>query len=721
MASAEEYARWIVANQEKKGSPEFETVANAYKVARGLSAQTQQSAETPQVPKDSNPLSVIAPILSGMTGTMRGGANLITPRSQLGTAMWPPTEEGGLTTLGQFADPLAWGIAGGVGKLLPYAKVTGQGILGASKAIGKNIFGGAAAGGAISGLSTSGDPQGILSGAEVGATANVVLPPTISLAARGAGRIWDVLVGRYGAVKASEIARNAAGGDLSAIRAATAAGAQGETATQAAAGVNSDTWNALGELAVRNDRTSQFSRLAERQSQDQVDALRRISGGATQTEARQVAEQSKTALNQITTPMRETELGAAGTAGTVGADLQAQADALRRGAFSKGTDVRRLSEAQQIAEDLAQSGRARLDDRMLGGNPPASGLPRLSGRYAYATELSDVAERIAQLSADDSVILGTRARFKQMQVDSLAAHGLKPLDGGAIIRALDAKIADPSIGSEIMKEKVLTTVRNRFSQWTNAGGVIDSSAIYGIRKSAVNDAIEQLMGSADPKAKSKAAAGILQEIKPLIDDAIEKAGGTGWRDYLKTFETGMNQINQQKMGAKLMGLFQESPKEFVAVARGDRPKVVEKIFQTEYDLSKAMGEKVKPIQGAADFLERNRRISEGAARGEGALSGILSETISRFKLPNWINAKIAVTNRALIELESRVNKQTMEKLVSGMKTGQTANELLSTLPTSERNKVLNALVQSRVSMLPAISGMQGIFGQHQPQGILRQE
>ena len=34
MATAEEYAQWIVSNQDKKGSPEFETVAAAYKVAK---------------------------------------------------------------------------------------------------------------------------------------------------------------------------------------------------------------------------------------------------------------------------------------------------------------------------------------------------------------------------------------------------------------------------------------------------------------------------------------------------------------------------------------------------------------------------------------------------------------------------------------------------------------------------------------------------------------
>ena len=35
MASAEDYANWIVANADKKGTPEFETVASAYKIARG--------------------------------------------------------------------------------------------------------------------------------------------------------------------------------------------------------------------------------------------------------------------------------------------------------------------------------------------------------------------------------------------------------------------------------------------------------------------------------------------------------------------------------------------------------------------------------------------------------------------------------------------------------------------------------------------------------------
>ena len=47
MASAQEYAKWIVDNQDKQGTPEFETVAKAYQMSR--------SREQPQQPRQPAP------------------------------------------------------------------------------------------------------------------------------------------------------------------------------------------------------------------------------------------------------------------------------------------------------------------------------------------------------------------------------------------------------------------------------------------------------------------------------------------------------------------------------------------------------------------------------------------------------------------------------------------------------------------------------------------
>ena len=48
MASAEAYAKWIVDNQDKKGTPAFDTVANAYKAARGATSESPVEQPTEQ-------------------------------------------------------------------------------------------------------------------------------------------------------------------------------------------------------------------------------------------------------------------------------------------------------------------------------------------------------------------------------------------------------------------------------------------------------------------------------------------------------------------------------------------------------------------------------------------------------------------------------------------------------------------------------------------------
>lgn len=649
-----------------------------------LSALDKLLVAGPNIPQP------VVDVAAGASGLMRGGANLIS--SGLGDKIWPKSvsQDSGFRTAGQFLDPVSWAVGGGVGKLLPYIPVMGRGAVEGIKATGRNLFSGGVAGGVIGGLSDEGDAA---TGAGIGAGLNVVLPPAISAAARGAGKVIDEARGKVTDIKAANILRQAAGNDLAAIRAATAAAPDEITAAQATAGIKNDTWNALEDLAKRADKESYFSRLSEKQRQDVLDGLRRIAGGANQTEARQSAEATKGALNTLTTPMREIELGAANTAGKLLPRLQAEADRLSGAASSKVEDVRRISSAQEIADRYAQSGRYRLD-----ADSQPSGMPRLSGKYSYPAELERTGERLAQGSADDSLILGAGARDAQARADSLAAHGLKPLDTEKMVATIESKLSNPSIGVSDVNKRVLTRISRKIQEWTErGGGVIDARALYEIRKNSVNEEVERLMRGADPTMQAKRAAGILREVRPLIDYSIQAAGGTGWRNYLNTFEAGAKQIDQKRMGAKALDLFESSPKQFESLAAGNEPRMVEKIFRSEYDIAGAMGGKMNPIDRAAAYLSREREILEGAARGRGGLETILEENISKFKLPNWINAKIAVTNRALSEIENRVNKATMNRIYYAMKTGKSANELLNTLPTADRVKVLGAIIRGQAT------------------------
>tara|TARA_R110000868_G_scaffold147763_2_gene369375 strand:+ start:4519 stop:6675 length:2157 start_codon:yes stop_codon:yes gene_type:complete len=654
-------------------------------------------------------------LLSGLTTTMRGAANLLP--GNIGDKIWPKSQDkSGFETVGAVLDPVAWGIGGVVARALPYAKVLGSGGVNAAKAIAKNLTGGAIAGGTVSGLSSSGDAQQTGEGAAAGAVINALLPSAISAGGKTAAFLTDAVSGNLAKIKAGNVVRQAAGADLPAVRAAYAAAAPGETATQATAGLKRDTLDALGKFTSTADETSFFSRQAAAEKQAMLDAIRKIAGGANQTEAITTASKSKAALNRITTPMRETVGEAADTAGTVGARLQGEADRLSGFAADKVADVRRLEAAGQLAETGANAGGKMSIGQSV---PEIYGMPRVPGRYSYGTELAKRADEASQGAADASLLGGKAARFKQMQADSIAASGLKPLEGAPLIRELDAMIANPKIGSETMQEKVLTNVRNRMEQWTKENGTIDFDALYGIRKSAVNDAIETLMGAADPKTKASAAAGILTKIKPSMDAAITKASGGGpeWANYLSTHSAGMKAIDQQKMGAKALGLLETSPAGFEKLVSGNDPKAVRKIFDTEFDIASAMGDKIKPMQVVSDALARNRGIDEGANRGGQALRGIIEQNTPSFKLMNLLDPRIAIINRVLGEGELRVGEAMKKNLIDGMKSGKSAEELINALPLSERNKVVKALVdvQGGMSQYPTRAGIVGASHQGERQ------
>lgn len=94
MATADQYAEWIVNNQGKKGTPEFDTVAEAYKVAR--------SEQTQPVNTNVAPIENIAPQVE-----MQPERSMISDIGRQAGLAGRYVAEGTANTLGIFADPLA--------------------------------------------------------------------------------------------------------------------------------------------------------------------------------------------------------------------------------------------------------------------------------------------------------------------------------------------------------------------------------------------------------------------------------------------------------------------------------------------------------------------------------------------------------------------------------------------------------------------------------------
>lgn len=476
---------------------------------------------------------------------------------------------------------------------------------------------------------------------------------------------------------AAAITRKAAGEDLDTIRAILNQDKSGLTVADLLADLDRNQIHALGELARTKDTTNFYSKLDKFRKQNQETTLNNLAGGATNTEILNNLAKSKQALTDVTTPMRETNLAAANT-GKLKQGLEQQATTLGEVAANKVDDVRRFTAARdRLSTAGAKRGAAET------GRPTPN-------KYTLEGEMSDAAERVATRAAEDSLKYGEGARFAQRRADSLAAEGLTPLDTDGVIRDINAKLNNPKIGVSDVNRKVLTTVANKIKEWTaRNGGVIDVNALYEIRKGTVNEVIESL--GKDPKTSAKYAAKLLGEVRPLIDDAIIKAGGTGWKDYLDTFSHGMDVINQRKMAQVARDLYKKSPDEFVALVRGERPDLVEQIFGSgRIDLKAEMGGKFQALDNVAHELERASKIKGGAELGAAHLKDIAKQETPKLRIP-FFGLKATVGNAVLKELSGRINDKTMQILERGFQSGKNFEDMLNEVPFGDRGRVYNAL------------------------------
>ena len=520
-----------------------------------------------------------------------------------------------------------------------------------------------------------------------GRAAAPVIAKGAEYVSKGIGKVVDLK--NLPKQRAARIAREAVGEDLDTARnALRAAFTEDVTAAQALARIdpktgapmlNMPTAQALLQRASSRDPRF-FTTMFGEQEAARYNALADIAGGANQTAARAAQKEMKNMLNQRLIPVLETELGAANIAGELGPKFRTEAARFGQAAADKVEDVRRFSAAAERAGTKQVI--------------PVPGQPRAPQRYTYMGELAERAEQVAADAAEGSLRFGEAARFNQAAADSLAAHNLKPLKTESIVSAIDRKLADPAIGPNKDVQRVLTRVRDDLTEWTNAGGVIDAWALDTIRKSAVNQAARDILGAgADPKAVKKLASQVLSDVRPLMVNAVEEAGGAGYGAYLKAYERGMQEIGQTKLGGEALRLYLSSPNEFVKLVEGNSPKVVEKIFGPgSYNIFKEMSVDAQQRLGkVAAEVKRGEAIKGQAAAGEPALVELLKENAPSFKLPNWFSMVATTGNKMLDILENKIGKKTMDALTEASKSAKSFDELLATLPANERIKVLKVI------------------------------
>ena len=544
--------------------------------------------------------------------------------------------------------------------------------------------------------------------------------------------------------QATNIARQAAGEvgvdrtkRLPAISEALRVAEPGVSPAQATAEIPRQPWQAL--LAF--EPTDFSAQLARNRRALQEEELARMAGGRSQTEAMRTQEQSQQMLNALTAPMRQTELSAANQAAQTIAQLgpraqgrqQSMVSALRGGmpepvaapgpsrsmlelypetrpAMSSGMVVRGTvpgvaqpgvaaippgTEAAQRAEAARQQ-----MARVVPGQ-----IPAVSARQAAGTQMA--ASRQWQETSDTFAEIAKQRRaerdFIERQIGSLEAYGLRPLSIDPMVNSITQTLNAPGFRASNDVTRVMGLLRDDLVNLAQrGGGTIDAHDLYTLRKEGVAQRVRDVVKADDPKAGAKVTKVVLDRLRPLIDDAIETAGGTGWRQYLSTYGQGMDVIAQKQIATQALKMFQNSPDQYVKLVRGNNPDAVEAIFGPgRYDIFKEMSSQMPTLDKLARQVELDKRALDQVGPGKAEFAAILEANRSKLRMPGWFSPTVTAANLGLSNVNKRLDKKTVELLRKAAETNQSMLDLLNGLPEREKRKLLDIVIEKQRVTLPA--------------------
>lgn len=530
-----------------------------------------------------------------------------------------------------------------------------------------------AAGGSISSLiAAAATDQDLTDAALAGAT----VPVLGHMLKFGAGKTYDILSGRAGPVEAARILREVIDQNASKIEKALRNAPKNIKANTAeflaSRGLLTPELAAATRIASASTEAAPLLRVAQQRAAGQNRMREVISGGKTQTQAVSNIAETKKALQDETKILREEALGAADIGRTQIVPAEQQAAASAALARELENSARRLEGASKYFEDSPM-------------------FTRGADQAAYSAERAFADAR----SADEVAA-------------NLRAQGLAPLDISQVVANLRAE-ADKAQFVSPDRYKILSEFANNLQRRAEKfGNTIDAEGLYLARRE-MGAFVSSILGTSDPKALRAGTSQLVAAAQKPIDDAIEAAGGAGWKNYLNTFAEGMKGIERQQFQRELAKLPEAR---FAKVMKGEDPDFVENIlgpgrYNVDAELqgpalatAKKLGRDIEAQRAVAqtglEGLSQSQRLNfpQGVTTKVG---GMLEPTVPNIftaaarvagGLPHVYGGGIAAQEFG-VRAAQKASERTMGALVPALAAPRQAGELLRVRPAEDYiNKML---------------------------------
>ena len=488
------------------------------------------------------------------------------------------------------------------------------------------------------------------------AAAGSLVPVLGHMAKFGAGKTFDAIAGRLGEVRAAEILRELVSSNADAITTALSnapSKIKASTAEYLASkGLLTPEIAAVTRVATAGKSGGELLDVATERAAAQKIVRDRLRGGETQTNAMANIAAGKRQLQDETGVMREEALGAA--------------------------DIGRL----QIAPAEQRAAQAR------------DALQRELDTAARYMDDPNFDARIGQYLED--------ARSADEVAANLRAQGLEKLDISKVVSNLRAE-ADKAQFVSPDRFRILSEFANNLERRAaKSNGTIDAQGLYLARRE-MGSFVSSILGTSDPKALRQGTSQLVAAAQKPIDDAIEAAGGAGWKDYLNAFSKGMQKIERQTFERKLAALPEAR---FAKVAAGQDPDFVESVFGPgRYDINaelqgpvlataKKLGRDIEAQRAVAQTglqdLSQSQKL--GFAQGAQAkVGGMLEPSVPNIftagarvagSVPRIGGGGVAAAQMGE-KIAERASENVMEKLVPALAQPSRARSLLETRSTED--------------------------------------
>jgi len=502
------------------------------------------------------------------------------------------------------------------------------------------------------------------------------------------GKVIDLT--RMPAVKAGQIIREALGKDVEAAKRAFAQLSPDDQRLAQQVLINANIepskFFGIGKIVADQIDPDTPQRILAQQEAARNTRMANISGGGDATAQRAAAETGRREVSAATGPARDAALARSNIAG----------------------------ETVPAAEALANAARQRADEMTASGFVPRMrGLEERAGEQAAIMgdkpALFPDMERIQQTRgisgaasqrADDAIAaqIGLRDVARDMEdvVADLAAEGMQPLRVSPIVQQLRSMAGQPGTRADELQRGALTGLADKLEGLADPNGVIDARDLYQIRKTGLNDIVDTLLSGRQPGSGTKErTASLLTSARGMIDDAIEGAGGKGWKDYLVRTRQGFETVNRQKLAGEGAQLAKDNPDELIALMRGDHPQIVEDAMGTgQFDIAGmalADPRRYNAMRMSADELQNVNRMTDLGSLGETAGGNLLLKEQPSFLsrgIRGAVGAKfpsVALAGQGFNQVQRAImSPKVQQELAQAYQSGPNMMAAMNELPTAVR-------------------------------------